>query len=77
MVDKHEFLVGASDFEKLTTKENIKKAFSLFDKDGDGNIDINEFKYVFPEDDRKTKEDQSSEYRWMYLMEEYDTDGDG
>ena len=35
-VDKHEFLVGASDFEKLTCKENIKKAFGLFDKDGDG-----------------------------------------
>ena len=48
MVDKHEFLVGASDYQKVATTENIKKAFALFDIDKDGQIDINEFKYAFP-----------------------------
>jgi Ca2+-binding EF-hand superfamily protein len=69
MVDKHEFLVGAADYQKVATNENIKRAFSLFDVDKDGQIDISEFKYVFPQDDTKTVADQTDEARWVYLME--------
>ena len=49
MVDKHEFLVGAADFQKVSTNENIKRAFAIFDTNKDGEIDIGEFKHAFPE----------------------------
>jgi Ca2+-binding EF-hand superfamily protein len=35
------------DKKKLLTKQRLKTAFGLFDNDGDGSIDINEFKKIF------------------------------
>ena len=33
----------------MASKENIRRAFSLFDADNSGKIDINEFKFALPE----------------------------
>lgn len=77
MVDKHEFLVGAADYQKVATKENIKRAFSLFDIDKDGQIDLNEFKYAFPQDESQTASDQKNDNRWLKIMMEYDEDRSG
>jgi calcium-dependent protein kinase len=44
MVDYHEFMTAAVDYNKLMTSENLKMAFDLFDINGDGKINISEFK---------------------------------
>ena len=39
-----EFIIAASNWEKLITKENIDIAFKMFDLDGDGKISVSELK---------------------------------
>jgi len=43
-----EFLTAGCDHKNVITKENIKKAFSLFDANHDGHINIKEFKFALP-----------------------------
>jgi len=43
-----EFITAACDHKKVASKENIKKAFSLFDANNNGTIDVNEFKFALP-----------------------------
>ena len=38
-----DFITAATDHKKLLTKDNIKKAFDLFDTNKKGVIDIGEF----------------------------------
>jgi len=40
-------MIIAIDKRKLMTEENMKKAFEQFDKDGDGNIDVNDLRHIF------------------------------
>ena len=82
MVDKHEFITAAADSQKVATKENIKKAFTLFDTNGDGTIEYNEFKNAFPsfaEDNKHDghKDNETDDERWKHIMQEFDTNGDG
>ena len=43
-----EFITAACDHKKIATDVNIKRAFSLFDTNFDGVIDVNEFKFALP-----------------------------
>ncbi len=52
-VDYNKFLSAAVDHKKLVTKENIEKAFKLFDTNKEGLIDINHFKQALPLSKRK------------------------
>ena len=44
----NDFIAAACDHKRMTSDENIRKAFALFDLNGDGQIDINEFKETLP-----------------------------
>ena len=46
-VDYAEFIAAAFDKEKLINSQNLKRAFRLFDTDGDGHITLDELKAVF------------------------------
>ena len=41
-----EFLFGALDKQNLLSSENLKKAFSIFDSDGNGDITLGAFHFV-------------------------------
>jgi Ca2+-binding EF-hand superfamily protein len=41
-----EFLFGALDTQNLLSSENLKKAFSIFDSDGSGDIALGAFSFV-------------------------------
>ena len=43
-----DFLAAAVDHKKLITKENIEKAFALFDTNKDGTIDVEDLKVALP-----------------------------
>ena len=66
-----EFVKAAIDKKKLLTEEKLKAAFSLFDRNGDGDIEAKELKEVIGDDN--TKEDNI----WMQMIKEVDLDGNG
>jgi calcium-dependent protein kinase len=47
VIDYTEFLVAAADKELLLTEANLRFAFNMFDKDGNGSISKPELKEVF------------------------------
>ena len=47
-INFEEFYTAAVDHKKVVTKENIQAAFNLFDTNGDGKIEISEFKQALP-----------------------------
>jgi len=46
-IDITEFMTAAQDIGTAFTTQNIKKVFSIFDKDGDGSISKAELNSVF------------------------------
>ena len=66
-----EFLKAAIDKQKILTEEKLKVAFSLFDKNGDGDIEAKELKEVMGDDN--IKEDDI----WFKMIKEVDLDGNG
>lgn len=46
LIDYSEWVVATIDKTKLLTKDKLKSAFNLFDKDGGGTINANEVKEV-------------------------------
>lgn len=52
-IDFHEFFTAAVDHQKVLTKKNLKAAFDIFDADGNGTIDVEEFKFALPSSKRK------------------------
>jgi calcium-dependent protein kinase len=46
-IDYSEFLVAASDKNKLVSSNSLRMAFNMMDKDGNGTIDRAELKDVF------------------------------
>ena len=78
MVDYHEFMTAAVDYEKLITQQNLESAFKLFDTDGNGFINIADFKEQLPSTIfSKGEMDQQRRDTWVEMMEEIDTNNDG
>ena len=48
-IDYTEFVMSAIEKKKLLSKETLKSAFKLFDKDGNGYISIGELRGFFTE----------------------------
>lgn len=71
-IEYEEFLRASLDKEKLLSKENIKIAFDMFDKDGSGYIDKNEIKQVLG-----GGSSQHSENVWSNILSEIDVNSDG
>ena len=69
--DYSEFLVAASDKNKLVSSESLRMAFDLMDRDGNGSIDRAELKDVFDQEDTKV------ESVWNKIFADVDTDRDG
>ena len=68
-----EFVKAAIDKKKLLTDEKLKAAFSLFDRNGDGDIEAKELKEVIGDGDEDNIEDNV----WLKMIEEVDLDGNG
>ena len=68
-IDYNEFVMSAIEKQKLLSKETLKSAFKLFDKDGNGYISINELREFFTEFEYNDNE-------WEQLILEFDSDGD-
>ena len=58
-IDIDEFVTAAANHVNLITEDNIKRAFSLFDKNGDQFIDQNEFLLTLPEQSQKSQKEYS------------------
>ena len=52
------------------TKQNIKYAFKTFDINGDGLIDLNEFRSVLPKNQKRDSEDLEDNSTQMETLEE-------
>ena len=64
--------------QKIITTENLKSAFQLFDKDGNGKISIDEFKSALPSSKQsKGRDDPEDDKKWKRIIAEVDTNGDG
>lgn len=70
-IDYTEFLAAAMDRKKMLSGERIKKAFSIFDKDGNGKISPSEFKNIFK------GVNGIDEKLWQEMIHEVDGDGNG
>ena len=66
-----EFVKAAIDKKKILTEEKLKAAFSLFDRNGDGDIEAKELKEVIGDDTNSDNE------VWFQMIKEVDLDGNG
>ena len=65
-----EFLTVTLKRERMLSEETLRKAFAMFDLDGNGFLTIDELKETIPID-------KNSEMSWEEIMKEVDTNGDG
>lgn len=70
-IDYSEFLKACSNYNKLVSRENLETAFQLFDKDGSGDITIEELRDVLG------KELVMQDDYWRQIVVEVDQNGDG
>lgn len=68
-----QFLFGALDKKELLSSANLKKAFSIFDKDGSGDISSDELETMLLEEGASPKDRKAMK---KYIAQ-VDTDGDG
>eukprot|EP00826_Nyctotherus_ovalis_P049522 TRINITY_DN599_c0_g2_i2.p2 TRINITY_DN599_c0_g2~~TRINITY_DN599_c0_g2_i2.p2 ORF type:complete len:208 (-),score=83.79 TRINITY_DN599_c0_g2_i2:109-732(-) len=66
-IDYSEFLMANLKHEDITSSEKLKEAFKIFDKDGDGQITVDEIKEVLGGSDEMVAE----------IVRSADLDGDG
>ena len=77
-IDYTEFMTAAFKKQTLVQEENLKKAFEIFDSDGDGQISLEELKSGFGGTEVSQGSDQSSqEQLWENILAEADANGDG
>ena len=55
------------DSKKILTEDRLQKAFSMFDKDGNGKLSLEEIKVFFGGNDKT----------WKRVLKEVDVNGDG
>lgn len=72
LIDYSEWALGAINKKNLLTKEKLKKAFEMFDKDNSGTISAEEIKNVLG----LGKQIESEEV-WNDIIKEVDVNGDG
>jgi calcium-dependent protein kinase len=70
-IDYHEFLLASMKDESIFSKQNLKEAFNYLDKDGSGEISLDEIKAVLNE--TKVISDEA----WHKIITEVDKNGDG
>ena len=71
VIDFSEFVTASMSLKKMLTKKNLKYAFSLFDKNGDGKITMDEIKGVLVGSNEVIEEE------WVAIVEHVDKNGDG
>ena len=85
-IDFTEFLTAAFDKKKLLSEENLKRAFAVFDKDGDGTISKEEIRSILGGDSGESLKSQVKENSsgsgvtedfWADLVASVDQDDDG
>lgn len=70
-IDYSEFIVALMDKKKLLSKDNLKQAFDLFDKDGSGTLTTDEIKNILGVGQNM------SEKVWEEIIREVDINNDG
>jgi calcium-dependent protein kinase len=70
-IEYSEFLKAAIDKELMMTGNNLKVAFEMFDKDGNGKISPDELRMVLE------KEETYGEEFWKEMVKQLDVNGDG
>ena len=70
-IDLTEFLIANMDLPKVLNEQRLRAAFSLFDQDGSGTIEVDEIKQVL------SANSTVSDEVWRKIMKEADEDGDG
>ena len=70
-INYSEFLKACMHYDKYMSEENLMLAFKMFDKDGSGDISVDEIKRIFNgvhlEDD----------HLWRKIIDDVDSNGDG
>ena len=66
-ISYNEFLTSVIDSKKILTEDRLQKAFSMFDKDGNGRLSLEEIKIFFGGNDKT----------WKKVLKEIDDNGDG
>jgi len=70
-VDYHEFLAAAMNWRQVLTTEVMESAFTAFDKDGNGTIELDEVRFMLQ------GEDEVEAAVWTDLLHDADSDGNG
>ncbi len=70
-IDYSEWIVATTNRKSLISDEKLRNAFTFFDKDGSGSIDVEELKEVLGV--KKLVDKQV----WEALIKDVDTDGNG
>ncbi|KAG6491008.1 hypothetical protein ZIOFF_052340 [Zingiber officinale] len=71
-LDYGEFLAVSLHLQRMTNDEHLRKAFSYFDKDGNGFIELEELREALTEDGATDSTDAANN-----ILQEIDTDKDG
>jgi calcium-dependent protein kinase len=70
-IDYNEFVAASVNRSKLLSKQNLTRAFNLFDTDGNGSITVEEIKTILGSFNETTDD------VWEQLLSEVDADGNG
>ena len=81
LIDYDEFMTAASDRVKLLNEKNLRDAFAVLDKTGDGYISADELQEAFSggslKHDLPSQGVKFSEKYWKKLLDEIDSNKDG
>ena len=76
-LDYNDFLQAATDKITLLNDENLKKAFTILDSNGDGRLCRHELKATFAAGNYKVAQEPQEDQFWEKLIDEADVNGDG
>lgn len=76
-LDFNEFLQSAANRVNLLNEQNLKRAFSILDQNGDGKVSAEELRETFAAGVFNADEGSLNDTFWHQIIKEADTDGDG